>query len=193
MKTSIYRLDFNEVKQEFYLGPKDIIEANTNGWVTVSNSITELEFKILGAYLNKTSKTNRQTVESLLVSIFEVSGFVKNLVDYNIDIVDSAPQTIEKTMHNTDASKAKINVKDIVFWGNGDTFRLISKASSQKEGWMKSSKAMEIPGVGCVVQVTTQQGSNVAEAVTFVPGVVIEETTGEKGDVVSRKLVAVNK
>ena len=41
---------------------------------------------------------------------------------------------------------------------------------------MKSTKAMEIPEVGCVVQVTTQQrnpdGSYaVAEALTFVPGV----------------------
>jgi hypothetical protein len=62
-----------------------------------------------------------------------------------------------KTLHNTDASKAKENVKDIIFWGDGDTFKLISKASSKEEGWMKSTKAMEITGVGCVVQVTTQQ------------------------------------
>ena len=34
---------------------------------------------------------------------------------------------------------------------------------------------MEIEGVGCVVQVTTQQGDNVAEALTFVPNVRIEE------------------
>ena len=38
---------------------------------------------------------------------------------------------------------------------------------------MKSAKAMEIRGVGCVVQVTTQQGDHVAEALTFVPGVEI--------------------
>ena len=43
------------------------------------------------------------------------------------------------------------------FWGNGDTFKLISKASSKEEGWMKSTKAMEIEGVGVVIQVTTQQ------------------------------------
>ena len=29
--------------------------------------------------------------------------------------------------------------------GNGDMFKLLCKASSQKEGWMKSTKAMEIP------------------------------------------------
>jgi len=95
----------------------------------------------------------------------------------------------KKTMTNTTASQAKDNVKDIVFWGDGDTFKLISKASSANEGWMKSSKAMEIDGVGCVVQVTTQQGNNVAEAVTFVPNCKIEETFDTNGKVTSRKLV----
>tara|TARA_R110002096_G_C14148966_1_gene683736 strand:- start:138 stop:431 length:294 start_codon:yes stop_codon:yes gene_type:complete len=82
---------------------------------------------------------------------------------------------MEKTLHNSNASVASVNVKDIKFWGNGDTFKLISKASSKAEGWMKSTKAMEIEGVGCVVQVTTQQGDNIAEALTFVPGVRIME------------------
>jgi hypothetical protein len=97
---------------------------------------------------------------------------------------------MEKTLRNTTASKAKENVKDIQFWGNGDTFKLISKASSKAEGWMKSTKAMEIQGVGCVVQVTTQQGENVAEALTFVPGVrIYEEESNHK--IVSRKLVRI--
>lgn len=78
-----------------------------------------------------------------------------------------------KTFHNSDASGAKTNVPDIEFFGNGDTFKLLCKASSKSEGWMKSTKAMEIPGVGCVVQVTTQQGDQIAEALTFVPGVKI--------------------
>jgi hypothetical protein len=83
----------------------------------------------------------------------------------------------EKTLHNSDISGARQNVRDIQVVGNGDMFRLLCKASSQNEGWMKSAKAMEVPG-GCVVQVTTQQrnpdGSYaVAEAVAFVPGVKI--------------------
>lgn len=98
---------------------------------------------------------------------------------------------MEKSLGNTDSDGAKKNVKDIVFWGDGDTFKLISKASSKEEGWMKSSKAMQIEGVGCVVQVTTQQGNNVAEAVTFVPGVRIEEVETE-GVVTSRKLVSIS-
>jgi len=97
---------------------------------------------------------------------------------------------MEKTLGNTTASQAKDNVKDIIFWGNGDLFKLLGKASSKNEGWMKSTKAMCIPNVGCVVQVTTQQGEHVAEAVTFVPGVKIVETKDEEGKVISRELVA---
>ena len=87
-----------------------------------------------------------------------------------------------KTLHNTDVNGAKKNVPDIVVFGDGDMFKLLSKASSEREGWMKSTKAMEIPGVGCVIQVTTQQrnpdGSYaVAEAATFVPGVMLIEAS----------------
>jgi hypothetical protein len=120
-----------------------------------------------------------------------------------------------KTLDNTTASQAKVNVSDLKIWGDGDTFKLICEASSKKEGWMKSTKAMEIPGVGCVVQVTTQQindtgvipfigpkelkekhngqypilesedtmkHSTIAEAVTFVPGVMIEEIYAPRED-----------
>jgi hypothetical protein len=31
---------------------------------------------------------------------------------------------MQKTLGNTTASQAKKNVKDIEFWGNGDTFKL---------------------------------------------------------------------
>jgi hypothetical protein len=99
---------------------------------------------------------------------------------------------MSKTLVNTDASGASVNVKDIVFWGDGDAWKLLGKASSKNECWMKSSKAYEIDGVGCIVQVTTQQGENVAEAVTFVPGVRILSTFGEDGKtVISRKLVGI--
>lgn len=94
----------------------------------------------------------------------------------------------EKTLHNTDANGASKNVSDLQVFGDPDLFKLLSKASSQSEGWMKSTKAMEVPG-GCVIQVTTQQKDSrgsyaVAEALTFVPGVRISETKA------GRKLVA---
>jgi hypothetical protein len=91
---------------------------------------------------------------------------------------------MEKTLTNTNAEDVKKNVQDVQIIGNGETFRLLCKASSKSQGWMKSCKAMEVP-CGCVVQVTTQQGDNVAEALTFVPGVKIADDVNG-----GRKLVA---
>lgn len=97
-----------------------------------------------------------------------------------------------KSLGNTCANGATKNVKDIVFWGDGDLFKLISKASSQNEGWMKSTKAMDV-GNGCVVQVTTQQRNHdgsyaVAEALTFVPMVSLYEEKDTSGKVISRNI-----
>ena len=88
-----------------------------------------------------------------------------------------------------DAKDGKVS--DIQVVGNGDTYQLLCKASSEAQGWMKSSKAMPVPG-GCVVQVTTQQrnpdGSYaVAEALTFVPGVKISPDVNG-----GRKLIALS-
>jgi hypothetical protein len=74
---------------------------------------------------------------------------------------------------NADAKDAVKNISDIEIFGNGDQWRLLCKASSKEQGWMKSTKAMDV-GVGVIVQVTTQQknadGSyTIAEALTFVP------------------------
>lgn len=98
---------------------------------------------------------------------------------------------LKKTLNTSSINQAKSVISDLEVWGDGDTFKLISKASSKSEGWMKSTKAMEIPKSGCVVQVTTQQGNNVAEAVTFVPMVKIADVTNKKGKLIGRKLVKI--
>ncbi len=82
----------------------------------------------------------------------------------------------DKTLDNTSIDDVKKKVKDVVVFGNGDAMQLLFKASSKEEGWMKSTKAMELSGVGCIVQSTTQQrnpdGSYaIAEALVFVPRV----------------------
>jgi hypothetical protein len=101
----------------------------------------------------------------------------------------------KKTLNNTTSDQVKDRVRDVKLWGDGDLFKLLSKTSSKSEGWMKSTKAMEVNDVGCVVQVTTQQrnpdGSySLAEAVTFVPGVRIREYVVHPNvdKVVSRRL-----
>jgi hypothetical protein len=82
----------------------------------------------------------------------------------------------EKTL---DVTSSKDHPRDVRVFGNTDAWQLICKAHSSSEKWMRSTKAMEIPGIGCLVQVSTQQGDHVAEAVCFVPFVSI--TTDEKG------------
>ena len=77
---------------------------------------------------------------------------------------------MDKTLHVTEPGQLRTCVDT---FGNPELFKCLSKAWDVTEGWMKSTKAMQIHGVGCVVQVTTQQGENIAEAVTFVPGVKI--------------------
>jgi len=131
---------------------------------------------------------NQASVISLKPSFFE---------DFKNSSSDKQGSKMGKTLGNTDANGATKNVKDIKFFGNGDLFQLISKASSENEGWMKSTKAMDV-GVGCVVQVTTQQRNPdgsfaVAEALTFVPGVEIrldyEESTDNSGALIGRTIV----
>lgn len=72
----------------------------------------------------------------------------------------------------------KKNIKDLKVYGDTDNFRLLCKASSQSQGFMKSTKVCNVPD-GCIVQVTTQQrnpdGSYaVAEALTYVPGIILD-------------------
>lgn len=100
----------------------------------------------------------------------------------------------KKVLGSRDAAEARASVGDLVTFGDSDIWRLVCKASSKQEGWMKSTKAMELgwgrgwwrsvrialrwllpcPG-GVLVQVTTQQGDQVAEAVTFCAGAVLVE------------------
>lgn len=113
--------------------------------------------------------------------------------DYSVGNALLLEKLGHKSLGNTPVNSAKKNVKDMVVFGDGDTFKLICKASSQNEGCMKSTKAMQIDGAGCVVQVTTQQrnpdGSYaVAEALSFVPGVKIQ-THCLSDDIVGRAIV----
>ena len=85
-----------------------------------------------------------------------------------------------KDLSITEVRGARATIPDLVVYGDGDTFALLCKASSQAQGLMKSTKVANVPG-GCVVQVTTQQrnpdGSYaLAEALTYVPGVWLDHT-----------------
>lgn len=90
----------------------------------------------------------------------------------------------EKDLGITEVRGAKANISDLQVYGDGDTFGLLCKASSQNQGWMKSTKVANVPG-GCIVQVTTQQknpdGSYaVAEALSHVPGVHLDRESNPR-------------
>lgn len=96
------------------------------------------------------------------------------------DIVAAKP--VEKALDVVSIADAKEKVSDIKVFGDGDAWQLVCKASSADQGWMKSTKAMSVPGAGVLVQVSTQQKGldgtyAVAEAITFVPGVHIRKNT----------------
>jgi len=88
---------------------------------------------------------------------------------------------MKKTLHNINPQDAQDNTPDLQILGDPDCWRLLCKASSKSEGWMKSTKVMEIEYrnyehhlvAGCLVQVTTQQGDHIAEALMYIPCVKI--------------------
>ncbi len=89
----------------------------------------------------------------------------------------------DKPLNVVSIEDAKSKISDLEVVGNGDSFQLLCKASSKSGQWMKSAKAYQV-AEGCIVQVTTQNKDNVAEALVFVPNArIVDDVNG------GRKLV----
>lgn len=89
--------------------------------------------------------------------------------------------TEEKDLSRVDMTDA--DESGMQTYGDPGAWKCISKAWNEKEGWMKSTKAMQVGSAGCLVQVTTQQknpdGSyTLAEAVCFAERVNLTEEAG---------------
>ena len=89
-----------------------------------------------------------------------------------------------KTLSNSTVSEARKSVPDLVVIGKeDDPWKLLSKAYSNHEGWMKSTKAMDVVS-GVVLQVTTQQKNLdgtyvITDALAYVPGIrVLQDKDG---------------
>ena len=158
---------------------EEFLDGNENG-----------EFKGDGLFISTLEGTMRASKDDYIIQ--GVNGeFYPCKPDIFAKTYNVATESVEKSLHNTTANGAKKNVKDIVFWGDGDSFKLISKASSEAEGWMKSTKGMQA-GKDVVVQVTTQQrnidGSySLAEALTTVENSEIVNIM-DNGVVVARQI-----
>ena len=73
---------------------------------------------------------------------------------------------------------AKKHISDLITYGKTDNFALLCKASSELQGFSKSTKVCNVKG-GCIVQVSTLQRNNdgtnsIAEALSYVPNVHID-------------------
>ena len=84
--------------------------------------------------------------------------------------IDELPEEIHKTLNVTSSEDLKQKVSDVEIFGNGDLFKLVAKASSKAQKWMKSTKCLNLP-TGALIQVSTQNCENVAEALQFIPNV----------------------
>lgn len=94
-----------------------------------------------------------------------------------------AKDVAAKTLSVASVAEAKGKVPDIKVVGDGDTFKVLCKVSSESEGWMKSTQYLEIQGNGVIVNISTQQrnfdGSySLAEAAVYCPGVKVSHESG---------------
>lgn len=79
-----------------------------------------------------------------------------------------------KTLGLSNTVEAQQEISDLAVIGNGDLFKLLSKVSSKIEEWEKTTEAMYITGIGCVVHTITQQEDNISEALLLIPGTRLE-------------------
>jgi len=87
----------------------------------------------------------------------------------------------EKTLTSTTPEETEAT--GTVLTGTAALWKCLAKAVNLEEGWMKSTKAMQVGSAGCLIQVTTQQknpdGSySLAEAVCFAERVNLVEEGG---------------
>lgn len=86
----------------------------------------------------------------------------------------------EKTLSNSANSTVKDNVPDVVLMGvKSNNWRLMCKAFSKNEGWMKSTKGLNLSTNQVLVQTTTQQKNSdgsysIADTLICVNGNLIE-------------------
>ena len=63
----------------------------------------------------------------------------------------------KKALDVTNMLDLKEKVNDVKVHGDPGKWKCLNKASSESQGWMKSTKVLDIFGVGCLVQTETQQ------------------------------------
>lgn len=141
-------------------------------------------------------EANNHELKETTESIVESFPFADGMVSEDNPTIDYVPiETIEPPVQDRDYSittteQAVNATSDLVVFGNGDMWQLLCKVSSKSNRMMKSTKAMVIPMVGCLVQVTTVENGVPSEALSFVPNAVVVEDKDEDGNIIGRRLEA---
>lgn len=86
-----------------------------------------------------------------------------------------------KALDVTNMEEVKEKVSDVKVYGNPGKWICVGKASSERQGWMKSTKVVVMAG-GLLVQTSTQQKNEdgsyaLADALAFVPGGTLADFT----------------
>jgi hypothetical protein len=130
--------------------------------------------------------TSDDTSADAAVSVPSVEAATVDAAPVDAAPVDAAPvkatPSREKDLTVTTPEEAK--VAGTVTTGLADRWLCVAKAVNEREGWMKSTKAMQVGAGGCLIQVTTQQKNvdgtwAIAEAVCFAHGVSLVEVDGQ--------------
>ncbi len=129
---------------------------------------------------NQNQSENKPKVETLKATVVKEAV---PMTDKPVPPVEKSTIPAPKTLSVASVAEAKAKVPDIKVIGDGDTFKVLCKASSEDQGWMKSTKYLEIQGNGVILSISTQQrnpdGSYaVAETAVYCPGVKVSHESG---------------
>lgn len=103
---------------------------------------------------------------------------VINKTDQTVNKNESKKEVNVRTLDLSPEKDTEKNILDLKTYGDENTFKLLCKSCSEKEGFMKSTKVCNVE-FGCIVQFSSQQrnpdGSySLAESSTYIPSVHID-------------------
>ena len=84
MKEMTYRLEYNNDLKRFFLNYNKRCRQNTNGYITIFEDITDVEFAVFVEYLKTMRERVEWSDEFVKDSATFISRFTKNLSDRNI-------------------------------------------------------------------------------------------------------------
>lgn len=87
MKEMTYRLEYSNEQKRFFLNYNRRCRQNTNGYITIFESITDLEFAIFEELLHASRKKEEWTEEFVIKMAHAIIRFANNLLDRNITFI----------------------------------------------------------------------------------------------------------